>query len=185
MRSKKFFTVYSILILALIISALLSLSMGSARLSVHQMISGIMGKEGFGYERTIMLAIRLPRLLASILAGIGLSLAGVILQSVMGNELASPNTIGVSSGAGLAAVICLSLFPSFSHLLSIGAFLGAFGASILIMALSHAIGGSRATVILAGIALNSLFGAGISFFNVIDTDVLASYSAFSVGALRE
>ncbi len=181
MRSKKLFYLYSALIIALIISALLSLTMGAARLSVPHMIFGISGKEGFEYERTIMLAIRLPRLLSSIIAGIGLSLAGVILQCVMGNELASPNTIGVSSGAGLSAVICLSLFPSLSHLLPIGAFFGALGASLLIMAFSHAMGGGRVTIILAGIALNALFGAGISFFSVIDTDVLASYSAFSVG----
>lgn len=181
MKSKKLFAIYSALITVLIFSALLSLSVGTARLSLHQMFLGIIGKEGFGYERTIMLAIRLPRLIASILAGVGLSLAGVILQSVMGNELASPNTVGVSSGAGLAAVTCLSFFPSLSHLLPIGAFFGALAASLLIMLLSRAIGGGRATVILAGIALTSLFGAGISFFSAIDTDVLASYSAFSVG----
>lgn len=181
MKPKKLLPIYIALITVLIISALLSLSLGAARLSVHQMVSGIMGNEGFSYERTIMLSVRLPRLLASVLAGIGLSLAGVILQSVMGNELASPNTVGVSSGAGLAAVICLSLFPSLSHLLPIGAFFGALGTSILIMALSRIIGGGKTTIILAGIALSSLFGAGISFFSVLDTDVLSSYSAFSVG----
>ncbi len=181
MKPKKIFLTYGALILVLIISALLSLSLGAARLSVYQMISGIIGREGFSYESTIMLAIRLPRLLASVLAGIGLSLSGVILQSVMGNELASPNTVGVSSGAGLAAVICLSLCPSLSHLLPIGAFFGALGASMLIMVLSRVIGGGRATIILAGIALTSLFGAGISFFSIMDTDILASYSAFSVG----
>lgn len=181
MKSKKLVVTYVTLIIVLIISALLSLSVGAARLSVLQMVSGILEREGFGYESAIMLAVRLPRLIAALLAGVGLSLGGVILQSVMGNELASPNTVGVSSGAGLAAVICLSFFPSFSHLLPIGAFVGALVTSIFIMVLSRVIGGGRTTIILAGIALTSLFGAGISFFSILDTDVLASYSAFSVG----
>lgn len=140
-----------------------------------------MGSEGFEYERVIMLSVRLPRTLAALLSGIGLSLSGVILQCVMGNQLASPNTIGVSSGAGLMTVICLSAFPSLSYLLPVGAFLGAFLTSLLILAISKAAGGGKSTVILAGIALTSLFGAGISFLTVLDPDVLASYSAFSVG----
>ena len=181
MKSKRNFFIYVVIATALILSALLSVFVGSAKLSIHSMVCGILGREGYSFERTIMLSVRLPRLLASIISGIGLSLSGVLLQGVMGNDLASPNTIGVSSGAGLMAVICLSAFPNLSHLLPIGAFFGAFLTSLLILALSRAAGGGKATVVLAGIALTSLFGAGISFLSIIDTDVLASYSAFSVG----
>ncbi len=180
MKSKTLF-IYSMMITALAISALLSLSLGSADLSIGAIINGITGKAGFEYERAIMLYIRIPRLLAAITAGFGLSLSGVIIQSVMGNDLASPNTIGVSSGAGLMTVIFLSFCPALSHLLPIAAFAGAFASSLLIMLISRATGGGKATLILAGIALTSLLGAGISFVSSLDTDVLASYSAFSIG----
>ncbi len=181
MKKKKIFFTYLIIIAALLAAALLSLSFGSAKLRYEEMIKGLLCGKGYEYEAVIMLKIRLPRLLASIISGIGLSLSGVLLQSVMANDLASPNTIGVSSGAGLMTVICLSLFPALSIFLPIAAFIGAFGASVLIMLISRAAGGGRSTVILAGIALTSLFSAGISFVLALDTDAIASYNSFSVG----
>lgn len=177
----KIVSIYFILVIMLIVSALASVSFGSAELSASQIFGGLLSIKGFEFEKTIIWSVRFPRLFASIISGVGLSLSGVLLQSVMGNDLASPNTIGVSSGAGLASIICLSLFPSLSFLLPIGAFLGAFLTAILILMLSKAAGGGKATVILAGIACTSLFGAGISFISLLDTDVLAEYNSFSVG----
>lgn len=175
------FLTYFILSAAVVLSAALSLFFGVAELSPKEMFFGLMGKEGYATESIILRSVRLPRLFASVLSGIGLSLSGVILQSVMGNELASPNTVGVSSGAGLFAVICLFFFPSAVAFLPIFAFLGAFLACLIILAISKAAGGGRSTVILSGIALTSFFGAVISLLTILDTDILASYSAFSVG----
>lgn len=184
MRSRYFFSIYVTLIFILLAVSLISLFFGSAKLTVSDIIGAVLGRDGYSFERIILLSLRLPRLAASILAGAGLSIAGVILQSVMGNDLASPNTIGVSSGAGFASVICLSFFPVAVHLLPFAAFIGAFAAALIVAGISRAAGGGKTSVILSGIALTSVFSACISTISAFDTDVLVSYSAFSVGGFQ-
>ena len=171
------------LIAALPLSFLLSMVVGSADLSVDRFLGGLFGNVGYETEQAILLFIRLPRALAAIRAGAALSLAGVLLQHVMDNPLAGPNTVGVNAGAGFFTVLSLSIWPSTAPYLSLFAFFGAFLTVLLILTLSRLSGGGKSTVILAGIACTSLFGAGVSFFTVLDTDVLSAYSAFSVGGL--
>ena len=170
-------------ILALPIVAILSMAIGSADIPLDRFFGGLFGRAGFETEHAILLYIRLPRTLGAILAGAALSLAGVLLQQVMDNPLAGPNTVGVNAGAGFFTVLVLSLLPAATPHLSIAAFLGAFLTALLILALARLAGGGKSTVILAGIACTSLFGAGVSFFSILDTDVLSAYSAFSVGGL--
>ena len=177
----RFSTVLVILALLIPLGLVLSLLVGSSALSPDRIISGLLGKDGYEIESAILLHIRLPRALAALLAGVALSLSGVLLQHVMGNPLAGPNTVGIHAGGGLFTVIFLSLFPTAVTLLPLATFLGGFLTTALILAIAARAGGGRATVILAGIACTSLAGAGISFFTILDTDVLAQYSAFSVG----
>ena len=173
----------SALISALPLAALLSMAIGSANIPFDRLIGGLFCRTGFETEHAILVFIRLPRTLGAILAGAALSLSGVLLQHVMDNPLASPNTVGVNAGAGFFTVLLLSLLPTAAAYLPLAAFLGAFLTTLLILALARLAGGKKGTVILAGIACTSLFGAGISFFSVLDTDVLSAYSAFSVGGL--
>ena len=170
-----------VLALLLVGAALLSLGCGSARLSLSALKAGLLGQAGYETERVILLSLRLPRMLAGLIAGVGLALSGVILQSVMGNPLASPNIIGVNAGAGLATVLCLSLLPGAIHFLPFAAFLGAFLTALLILGLARSAGRSRSTVVLAGVACTTVFQAMISFLAALDSDVLSSYSAFSIG----
>ncbi len=165
----------------LLLAALFSLAIGSSRIPPSRLFGALLGREGHEAEAAILLYIRLPRTLAAMLAGAALSLSGVLLQHVMGNPLASPNTVGIHAGAGFFTVLSLSLLPTAIGLLPLFAFLGAFLTALLSLLLAGSAGGGRQTVILAGIACTSLFQAGISFFSVLDTDVLAQYSAFSVG----
>ena len=169
------------LIGALFGAFLLSMTLGSTRLSPAAFFGGLFGRAGFETESAILHYVRLPRTLAAVIAGVGLSLSGVLLQSVMDNPMAGPNTIGVNAGAGLFAVLSLTVFPAVGALLPFAAFLGALISTALVLLAARWAGGGRTTVILAGIACTSLFQAGISFFSVIDTDVLAGYSAFSIG----
>ncbi|MBR5445737.1 MAG: iron ABC transporter permease [Clostridia bacterium] len=175
---------YGYLTAGILLTAVLSLFSGSAAFSPEELWYGLTGREGYETVGFILYSLRLPRLLAALIAGAGLSVSGVLLQSVMGNPLASPNTIGVNAGAGLTVVLALSLFPTALVLLPFAAFLGAFGTSLLILAISRKAGGSRGTVVLAGVACTSLFQAVISFFSTLDTDVLSLYTAFSVGSLQ-
>ena len=172
-----------LLLALLFLSVLLSLLIGEASMSPDRFLGGLFAREGYETESAILLYIRLPRALGAVVAGAALALAGVLLQHVMGNPLASPNTVGVNAGAGFFTILTLSLFPTATALLPMAASLGAFLTALLILSVSGSVGGGRGTVILAGIACTSLFQAGISFFSLLDTDVLASYSAFSIGGL--
>ena len=83
---------------------LLSLRFGSSGMDWQSFFGGLLRQEGFEAQSVILYSLRLPRLLQGVLAGIGLSVSGVLLQSVTGNDLASPNIIGVNAGAGFAVI---------------------------------------------------------------------------------
>jgi len=169
------------LIFALAATLLLALATGSVYVRLPALLRGALGYEGYEMERIIFLSIRLPRVLAALIAGAGLSLAGVLLQTVMANPLAGPNIIGVNAGAGFAVILMLSLFPQNVHALPIAAFAGAFCTALAILHIARRIGAGRNAVVLAGVGCTALFQAGISFLSTLDTEVLASYNAFSVG----
>lgn len=131
----------------------------------------------------ILNSIRLPRTLAAVLAGAALASAGTVLQCVTANDLCAPNIIGINSGAGFAVILTLCFAPSMWRLLPLAAFVGAMGATALIMGIAF-YGESKTkgtTIVLAGVAVSSLLGAGISFLSLQYPDVLTSYTAFSVG----
>jgi len=181
-QQRKYVALYSILALALIMSVLFALLFGGARLSVAEVASGLL--RGNGDTAAIILRhVRLPRVLAALLAGVGLSLSGVLLQAVTDNGLASPNIIGVNSGAGLATILILCFLPGTVHLLPLVAFAGAFGATLLILWVAGRIGSGKISVILAGMAMTTILNAAISFVSLLDTDVVAVYNYFSVGGL--
>ena len=168
--------------LVLLGAAALALLSGGARLTAGEALRGLFA----GGETTaavIMRYIRLPRVLAALLAGVGLSVSGVLLQGVTDNGLASPNIIGVNSGAGLMTILVLCFFPRAVYALPFAAFLGAFGATLLIIWTANRMDAGRTSIILAGMALTTILNAGISFISLLDTDVVAVYNYFSVGGL--
>lgn len=172
---------FAVLLPLLLLATLLSLALGSSTIAPGELFSALLSRPGYETEAAILLYIRLPRTLAALLAGAALSLSGVLLQHVLSNPLASPNTVGVNAGAGFFTILHLSLFQAASFLLPFSALVGAGLAALLVVAVSRAAGGGRGTVILSGIICSSLFGAGISFFSILDADVLSQYSAFSIG----
>lgn len=99
--------VYTIIALTalLIISAFLSIMLGSVQLKPADIMRCLTGSDKSSVTYVLIMNIRLPRMIGAIVAGMGLSVAGVILQSVMNNALASPNTIGVNSGAGFCYAV--------------------------------------------------------------------------------
>ena len=145
--------------LFLILSAILSLLLGSTRLSIGEILDIIKnGSSGSAGER-ILLYVRLPRTVACLVCGAALAVSGAIIQAVLNNRLASPSIIGVNSGAGLAVIVCIALGLYGGWALSAFAFLGAFLAVLLVSGGARRWGASRGTVILLGVALNSLLGA--------------------------
>lgn len=160
----------------------ISIGNGAVKLSPLQIIKTIL------YERDtsnyqIIWNVRLPRTIVALLVGISLSLSGAILQGVMRNPLASPSTIGVSAGAGLMALIILILFPDYYYLVPLGAFVGALGATMLIYILAWNEGVMPTRMILAGVAVASLFSAGNNALMTFYPDRVSGVINFMVGGL--
>lgn len=183
MRTNKgFFALTCGLFILVLISSAAALLIGPSGLTPAALLDALLDPENHRATYTILTSIRIPRVLAALIGGAGLAVSGAILQSVMDNPLAGPNTIGVNAGAGLAVVVCLAFFPGAVSALPFAAFFGAFITCILIMLLSRVPGRGRTTVILAGIAFTSLFQALISFITALDSDILAIYASFSLGS---
>lgn len=174
-----------ILVMALMLfcALLLGVVLGSTKLSLAELWRGLFWKEEVHTASIILYYLRLPRVFAALLAGVGLSVSGVLLQSVTGNALAAPNIIGVNSGAGFCCILLLTFLPQVSAALPFAAALGAFGTTLLIVSVAAKLNAFRGTVILCGIAFTSVLNAGISLLSLLDSDVLTAYNAFSVGGL--
>ncbi|AFY40083.1 transport system permease protein [[Leptolyngbya] sp. PCC 7376] len=115
------------------------------------------GNEDYGF---VVNTLRLPRVLTAWGVGMALAIAGTITQGISRNPLASPGIIGVNSGAALAAVILIIVFPSAPiGLLPIAAFAGAFAVAISIYALAWNGGTSPVRLILVGIGFSLVTGS--------------------------
>lgn len=175
--------------LFLLLSVICGILFGSSGLTAGEIISGVTGKSETALK--IIYYVRLPRTLACVCAGAALATSGAVIQSVLENKLASPSVIGVNSGAGLAVTLCTALGVLGGWRLSLFAFVGAFVSVMIVSSVSRALGASRTTVILIGIAVNSLLGAlsdtVVTFFpeiSVMTRDFkIGDFSAVTYGKL--
>ena len=133
--------------------------------------------------KSILVNVRLPRVLAALLSGAALSAAGAIIQAVLDNPLASPNIIGINSGAGLFVLLAASVFPGLVWLPPLAAFVGALATALIVFGISLGANTSRLTVVLAGIAITSVFGAGMNTILIVNPDAYIGSSTFLVGGL--
>ncbi len=160
-----------------------SLLLGATEISFSDALSGFLMGDKDRVSYRILVFIRLPRALAAILSGAALATAGVIIQAVLNNPMAAPNIIGVNSGAGLAAVITLSLFPAALSLLPVTAFFGAVAACLLIYIISSRSGADNITVTLVGIAVSSILNAAINMVKTLFPDSVYDTDMFLIGGL--
>ncbi|SCG82837.1 Fe(3+)-citrate import system permease protein yfmE Ferric-citrate import system permease protein [Proteiniborus sp. DW1] len=165
-----------------ILTFLVSVGNGAVQMSPVKIIKTLLFDQG-STSYQIIWNVRIPRTIVAALVGINLSLAGVVLQGIMRNPLASPSTIGVSAGAGLVGLIFLILFPQYYYLAPIGSFLGALGATMLIYGLAWNGGVMPTRMILAGVAVSSLFGAGNNALMTFYPDRVSGVLNFMVGGL--
>ena len=143
---------------AAMLAAVLSLCLGPVPLTPVQLWQGLWGQ---GDGASILAFVRLPRTVGCVLAGAALAVSGGIIQTVLANPLAAPSTIGVNSGAGLGVALCSALLPGALTAVPFAAFLGAFIGVLFILLLAERAGASRITLVLAGVALSSMFSAGV------------------------
>lgn len=126
-----------------------------------------------GLPSQVVWNIRLPRIVAGIMAGFGLGICGCVMQAVLKNPMASPFTLGISSGAhfGVAVAAVLGVgVVSGPYLLVGNAFLFAMLCALFIIALASFKGATSETLILAGIAINYLFSSLSDLFQYFATD---------------
>lgn len=162
----------------LILSILHAVTFGPSDLSAKEVWDVVQHKLNLGPDpglsalRTVTVwELRMPRVLVAAIAGAGLSLCGVIMQSLLRNPLAEPYLLGVSSGASTGAVLVLVMgiggglltFPA-------GAFVGSITAFALTLLLSRLAGGTTDKIVLAGIAVTQGFSALTSFVIMIGAD---------------
>jgi iron complex transport system permease protein len=137
----------------------LSLLAGQVSLDPGQVLAGLAGTGDEAYG-LIVWHLRVPRTLLAVLVGTSLGLAGAVLQGLLRNPLAEPGLIGISTTAALGAVLVFygGFAAVFILALPLGGMAGAAVSVVLLMGLSGR-GASTFTLILAGVAVNSLAGA--------------------------
>lgn len=170
-RSLLIRTIIPLLIL-LMISILLATAAGAVDLPLSVIVRILLNKLPFlqfeGWEEaheTIILTIRLPRILLATFIGGGLAVAGAALQALFRNPMADPGIIGVSSGGALAAVIAIASGFAAQHLLAlpVSAFLGALATLLLVYTIGSRPGRTPvASLLLSGIAVGIFMGAILS-----------------------
>lgn len=156
---------------------------GSSSVSLGDLVAWIAGGDVSAAAKSILVNVRLPRVLAALLSGAALAVAGAIIQAVLDNPLASPNIIGINAGAGLSVLVAASVFPSLLWLPPLAAFVGALVTALIIFGISLAATVSRLTVVLAGIAITTVFGAGMNTILIVNPDAYIGSSSFLVGGL--
>lgn len=146
-------------------------------------LGDILSGGGDNASRQILLNIRLPRAIVAALVGMNLAVSGAVLQAVMKNPLADPHIIGISSGAGLAGIFVIVLFPALEYLIVPTAFCGAMLAAACIYILAWKNGIRPLRIVLAGVAVSSFLGAGISAILVLYSDRVHGALMWMVGGL--
>ena len=165
-----------------VLGAFLSLTKGSSVITMSQIVELLL-HPGTDPQSQIIWNIRMPRTIVGALVGINLSLSGAILQAIMRNPLADPHIIGISSGAGLAGVVIMILFPTLEYLITPVAFVGAMLAAICIYILAWKNGIKPVRIILAGVAVSAFLSAGISGLMIFYSDRVHGALMWMVGGL--
>lgn len=163
------------------------LLVGSSHMSVTECISALFRTGGNAGNIRIIWNIRIPRILAAIIAGAGLSVSGLIMQTTLGNAMASPSTLGVSNAAVFGANLSIIAFAggflttgnnlnSYTvganpYATSLVAFLFALLSVLLILGLCRLRSFSPGVVVLSGIAMGSVWSAGTTLLQFYATDV--------------
>lgn len=178
------------LVIALVIAIICSIKVGAANLSVYDIINALINRQAEG--ALIIWNIRIPRILAAIIAGCCMGIEGCIMQNVLRNPLASPYTMGITQGAAFGAAFAIIVLGAGTlnsvqadaviinnpYLTVFAAFLGAMIGVSIILLIARTRGISPESMILAGVAMSSLFIAGIQFLQYFASDTQVAATVF-------
>ena len=184
---------WMVLILMLLLTAaagLASLMAGSAGLTLRDVVLGVL-RLGSKPVNTIIWNVRMPRIAAALVVGAALAMCGCIMQNVLRNPLASASTLGVSQGASFGAAVSIvwlgagsqvnagagsaaALTISNPMLVTLCAFLGGVATTLVILALARMRGASPSVMVLAGVAISSMFSGGTTLVQYFADDVMVA-----------
>jgi iron complex transport system permease protein len=152
-----------LLLLLAVAAALLAIATGAAGLPLRDVLAVLAGG-GDATARTIVLELRLPRVVLALVAGGGLAVAGAVFQAVLRNPLAEPYVLGVAGGAAVGAVGALTLgFGGVAGVVPLAALAGAIAAILLVLRIALHVGRALDTrvLLLAGVVVGAFFNAVI------------------------
>ena len=175
-----------LLALLLFVAAVIAASVGAVSIPLGNLLFSDLSES----QEAVLSSIRLPRVMLAVIVGASLAVSGAAMQGLFRNPLADPGLIGISSGAALAVAIVIVLAGPITgalglYSLSIAAFIGGFITCLLIFRFARLTGTFSVTyMLLAGIAINALAGAGTGFLTYISNDEqLRSLTFWTMGSL--
>ncbi|MBN1887762.1 MAG: iron ABC transporter permease [Thermoflexales bacterium] len=171
--------------------AVIAINAGAANTHPVQVLRALLGLES-GTSSIVIWNIRLPRVIAGIVAGAGLGVAGCVMQTSLRNPLASPSTLGISNAAAFGANLAIvflgagsihstshdAVFIANPYLVTVSAFVFSILAMTLILLLARLRGFSPESVVLAGVAFGSLFSAASALIQYFAEDVQVAAMVF-------
>ncbi|MFF2090651.1 FecCD family ABC transporter permease [Paenibacillus sp. NPDC058174] len=173
-RSMKYIVILFSLFAAVVLLSLLSLSLGGVKVPIHEIWLSLTGSNTEN-SNLIIMQFRLPRILAAVLIGAALAVAGAILQGVIRNPLASPDLLGVTGGASVAVVAFMTLMTGYSiHWVPFIAIAGAIAAVVLNYVFAWKRGVSPFRLVLIGIGISTAMGALTTFLLISGPAYLAA-----------
>ena len=198
-RSRRNALIILIMVAAVIMAGIACLFVGSSNMSFGQALDALLGG-GTHAQSRIIWKIRVPRVLAAIIAGAGLSLAGLVMQTTLNNSMASPSTLGVSNAAVFGANLSIIAFAggflsagnnvynfdagANPYATSVLAFLFSTLSILLILGLCTVRSFSPNVVVLSGMAIGSVWTAATTILQFYATDVgLSAAVVWSFGDL--
>ena len=187
---KKKFFILTVLIVLTFILVVLAINAGAANMNPLEVLKTLFGQSG-EKASIVIWRIRMPRVIAALVAGAGLAIAGCVMQTTLKNPLASPSTLGISNAAAFGANVAIIGFGagtilqtagdavsiSNPYLVTICSFVCSMATILLILSLSNMRGFSPSAIVLSGVALGSIFSAGttiIQYFAASDIKIAAA-----------
>jgi iron complex transport system permease protein len=168
-RTRQKVVLLLLLLGAMLLVAVYAIARGTYAIPVKDVLRALAGSAG-GDVAVVITNIRLPRVAAAIFCGWGLGLSGLCIQSLLKNPLGSPITLGISYGAAFGAAAAIVIFGATMVFITAWAFAGGMTATVVILILAQLKRLSPAAIILAGVALHSLFLSGTYLIQFLSTD---------------
>ena len=166
-----------------------SLAIGSRMLSFDRSLDGFLHPDANTIEAKLIWAKRMPRTMAALLVGIGLALAGVLMQALSRNPLAEPGLLGVNSGAAVAVVVSTGIFGLSDNTLKMWLALAGSGAAAALVFIMGVVDSkpnldSTARLVLTGVAVNACLGTITGIITMFNSKAFDSHRFWVVGSLE-